>query len=142
MYVSVKLLNSRAKLPKRQTEGSSGFDLEACIEEPIELPRNEHIKIPTGLAFAIPVGYEGQIRPRSGLSLKYGVLTAFGTIDSDYRGEFLVVLYNHGAPRFVIEPGMRIAQLVICPVVYPELIESYELPNTNRGSSGFGSTGL
>lgn len=142
MKVIVKKLVDWAEIPKRHTSLASGFDLEACIPEDVFIHPGEHKKIPTGLAFEIPAGHEGQVRPRSGLSLKHGVMAAFGTIDADYRGEVSVVLYNHSFRNFRVEPKMRIAQMVISPVSYCELEESSTLSDTTRGEAGFGSTGL
>lgn len=142
MRINVKKLSPDVEIPVRQTDGASGFDLCADIYEATTISPGERKKIPTGLAFEIPVGYEGQVRPRSGLSSKYGLVASFGTIDADYRGELSVVLYNQSFGNFKVEPRMRIAQLVICPVVYPELQEVDSLTDTTRGSSGFGSTGL
>ncbi len=130
-------------LPAAQTSGSAGLDLPADLRESVTLGPGERRLIPTGLAFAIPNGFEGQVRPRSGLALRHGVtvLNAPGTIDSDYRGEVAVVLINHGQAPFVVEPGMRIAQLVISrhELVELELVEN--LDDTARGAGGYGSTG-
>lgn len=138
-------LRSDALLPRYQTDGAAGMDLVACPAEgaAVEVPAGEIRMIPTGWACAIPNGYEGQVRPRSGLAAKHGVTVpnAPGTIDSDYRGELIVALINHGKQAFVIEPGMRIAQLVIAPVSRAEVVEVESLPGTSRGAGGFGSTG-
>ena len=130
-------------LPSYATPHSSGLDLRAAIEEPITVKPLERVLIPTGLILEIPEGYEGQVRPRSGLALKKGltVLNAPGTIDADYRGEVKVILINLGKEEVVIEPGERIAQLVIAPVQRVEVIEVEELTPTERGEGGFGSTG-
>jgi dUTP pyrophosphatase len=142
VIINVKKLSHGVEIPIRQTASSSGFDLCADIFEAITINPGERKKIPTGLAFEIPVGYEGQVRPRSGLSLNHGVVASLGTIDADYRGEVSVILYNNSFVKFEVKPGMRVAQLVICPVAYPELQEVDSLTDTNRGTSGFGSTGL
>ncbi len=130
-------------LPSYATPLSSGLDLRAAIEKPITVKPLERVLIPTGLVLEIPEGYEGQVRPRSGLALKKGltVLNAPGTIDADYRGEVKVILINLGSEEVVIEPGERIAQLVIAPVQKVEVIEVQELTPTERGEGGFGSTG-
>lgn len=131
-------------LPTPATAGAVGLDLRATIPEPIELLPGEWRAIPTGLYIELPPGYEGQVRPRSGLAAQYGitVLNSPGTIDPDYRGEVQVLLINLGREAFRIEPGMRIAQLVIAPTVQVawEVVE--ELSPTERGSGGFGHTGL
>jgi len=132
------------KIPLYATDEAAGADLRADIEEPLELLSGESIMVPTGLKFEIPVGYEVQVRPRSGLALKHGitVLNAPGTIDSDYRGPINVILINHGKKTFVIEHGMRIAQMVVAPVVKARFVLVDSLQTTERGSSGFGHTGL
>ena len=130
-------------LPTYATEQSAGMDLTAALEEAIEIDKGERMLIPTGLAIALPEGYEAQIRPRSGLALKHGVtvLNAPGTIDADYRGEIGVILANLGNEPFTVERGMRIAQMVIAQhaQVSWEVVESLE--ETERGAGGFGSTG-
>jgi dUTP pyrophosphatase len=130
-------------LPAYQTAGAAGMDLAAGVTSPLEIPPGERRFVPTGIAVAIPEGFEGQVRPRSGLALKHGIgiVNSPGTIDSDYRGEIGVVLVNHGAEPFVVTPGARIAQLVIAPVarVDVELVEA--LDETARGGGGYGSTG-
>lgn len=130
-------------LPSYATAGASGVDLYACVDKPIKLKPFERALIPTGIQVEIPKGYEAQIRPRSGLALKYGVtvLNTPGTIDSDYRGEVCVILINLGNADFVVEQGMRIAQMVICPVVKVNILKVNELSATERGEGGFGSTG-
>ena len=130
-------------LPAYATPLSSGLDLRAAIDKPIRVKPLERVLIPTGLILEIPEGYEGQIRPRSGLALKKGltVLNAPGTIDADYRGEVKVILINLGSEEVVIEPGERIAQLVIAPVQRVEVVEVQEVTPTERGEGGFGSTG-
>ena len=119
------------------------MDLHAAIESSIELAPGEFVPIPLGFAMAIPQGYEAQVRPRSGLSSRHGVTlpNAPGTIDCDYRGEVLVPLINHGREVFTVEPGMRIAQMVIAPVSRVDVVETDELDATERGGGGFGSTG-
>lgn len=131
-------------LPQYQTPGSAGLDLAAALEQPVELAPSERKLIPTGLAFAIPAGFEGQVRPRSGLALKHGIsiVNAPGTIDSDFRGEVGVVLINLGTQAVTIQPLSRIAQLVIAPVVQVELQLVDALSDTTRGSGGYGSTGV
>lgn len=131
-------------LPEYATEGSVGLDLSAALDAPLELEPGARALIPTGFAIALPAGYEAQVRPRSGLALKYGltVLNAPGTIDSDYRGELGVILANLGEHRVAIGRGMRIAQLVVAPVSHAQLAEVAELPPTKRAEDGFGSTGV
>lgn len=130
-------------LPAYQTPGSAGLDLCAALSEAVQLGPGERRLIPTGLAMAIPQGFEGQVRPRSGLALKHGVsiVNSPGTIDSDFRGELGIVLINHGAEPFVVEPLSRIAQLVIAPVVQASLELVSSLDETSRGAGGYGSTG-
>jgi len=141
--VLVKRLNSKVKLPEYKTTGSSGMDLMACIESPIKIAPNTLKLVPTGLSIAIPEDLEIQIRPRSGLAVKssIGVLNTPGTIDSDYRGELKIILFNHGNKDFIINNNDRVAQMVLTPVIKIELEEVDQLPKTIRGSSGFGSTG-
>lgn len=133
------------RLPAYETKGAAGMDLRAAIEEtqPLILRPGGRALVPTGLILAIPEGYEGQVRPRSGLALKHGItcLNTPGTIDSDYRGEVAVILANFGEAEFRIERGMRIAQLVLAPVIRATLQEAVILPATGRGAGGFGSTG-
>ena len=141
--VLVKKLNPKAELPKYKTEGSSGMDLMALIEKPITIKPQNSALIPTGLSIAIPEGTEIQIRPRSGLAAKssISVLNTPGTIDSDYRGEIKIILFNHGKEEFTVNNNDRIAQMVLMPVLKAEFKEVEELPKTVRGSGGFGSTG-
>ncbi|MGA8890042.1 MAG: dUTP diphosphatase [Anaeromyxobacteraceae bacterium] len=129
------------ELPRHQTAGSAGMDLRA--DEPVELAPGERLLVPTGIAVAIPPGYEGQVRPRSGLALRHGVgmVNAPGTVDSDYRGEVGVILVNWGQETVRISRGERIAQLVVAPVTRAVLREVTELPQSDRGGGGFGSTG-
>ncbi|MGE4372115.1 MAG: dUTP diphosphatase [Xanthobacter sp.] len=133
-------------LPAQASVGAAGLDLPAAIAEGEELvlEPGRFLAVPTGLAMALPQGFEGQVRPRSGLALKHGVtvLNAPGTVDADYRGEVKVILINHGPEAFTITRGMRIAQLVIAPVMQIMLENSGNLDKTARGSGGFGSTGL
>ncbi|MDF1610903.1 MAG: dUTP diphosphatase [Stygiobacter sp.] len=131
-------------LPEYATEGSSGLDIRAAVENEVIIPKGKVSLIPTNLMVEIPFGYEIQIRPRSGLAAKngIGVLNSPGTIDSDYRGEIKIILFNFGENDFVIKRGDRIAQMVISKVYKAELVESSKLQNSNRGSGGFGHTGL
>jgi dUTP pyrophosphatase len=132
-------------LPAYQSAHAAGLDLVAAVAEdaPLVLHPGRYAQIPTGLQIALPDGYEAQVRPRSGLAAKHGVtvLNAPGTVDADYRGEIGVLLINHGAEPFTIRRGERIAQMVIAPVARVELVASATLPDTDRGSGGFGSTG-
>ncbi|WP_457599839.1 dUTP diphosphatase [Hydrogenivirga sp.] len=132
------------ELPSYATEHSAGLDLRAALKEPVTLKPMERALIPTGLILEIPEGYEGQVRPRSGLAVKKGitVLNSPGTIDADYRGEVKVILINLSQEEVVIERGERIAQLVIAPVSRAELVEVEEVSATARGDGGFGSTGV
>ena len=141
--VLVKKLNSIAKLPSYKTDGASGMDLMACIEKPINLEPGKSCLVPTGLSVAFSEKYEIQIRPRSGLAAKnnISVLNTPGTIDSDYRGELKIILFNHSNENFIINNNDRVAQMVLTPIVKMELEEINELPNSNRGDGGFGSTG-
>jgi dUTP diphosphatase len=131
-------------LPAYATAGAAGLDLVAAIESEIVLAPGRHQAVPTGIALALPVGVEGQVRPRSGLALRHGVtvLNAPGTIDSDYRGEVTAILINHGATPFTITRGMKIAQLVVAAHAHVEWSETTALNSTSRGTGGFGSTGL
>jgi dUTP pyrophosphatase len=142
--VRFEKLNPLAQLPHYESEGAAGADIRACIENPITINPIQRVLIPTGLKIEIPQGYECQVRPRSGLAAKFGitVLNTPGTIDSDYRGEIKIILINLGGEPFTINNGDRIAQLVFAPVVQVAMEESVELSETNRGSGGFGSTGL
>jgi len=131
-------------LPEYQSEGSSGMDIRACLEEPVSLDPGEIRLIPTGLAIAIPQGYEAQIRPRSGLSLKHGIgiVNSPGTIDADYRGEVCIILINWGKDPFIISRGDRIAQMVISKVYRADILQTEELDATPRGAGGFGHSGI
>lgn len=130
-------------LPARATPHSAGLDLCAAVERPVVLAPGERRLIPTGFSVEIPAGFEGQVRPRSGLALKHGLtlLNSPGTIDSDYRGEVCVILCNLGAEPFAVERGLRLAQLVVAPVSPCDAVEAGELTDTPRGSGGFGHTG-
>ena len=130
-------------LPAYATEHSAGMDLLAAIDAPITLKPNERKLVPTGIAIALPDGYEAQVRPRSGLALKSGIsiVNAPGTVDADYRGEVGVILINTSTEAFMIERGMRIAQMVIAPYTRAQWSEVLELPTSDRGAGGFGSTG-
>ena len=142
--ILIKRLSREVPLPKYETDGSSGLDLAAYIEKNIEIKPGKSQIIPTGLAVAIPKDFEIQIRPRSGLAAKnqVSVLNAPGTIDADYRGELKVILINLSNKSFIVEKGLRIAQMVLCPVVKANLKEVESLEDTKRGSGGFGSTGV
>ena len=141
--VLFKRLNPKAEIPKYKTSGSSGLDLMALIERPIEIKPQESALISTGISLAIPRDTEIQIRPRSGLAAKFNisVLNTPGTIDSDYRGEIKVILFNHGKEEFIVNNNDRIAQIVLMPILKVEFEEVEDLPETIRGTGGFGSTG-
>lgn len=143
MEINIKKLNKNAIIPNRGSEFSAGYDLYACLEEPVNVKANQTVKIPTGLAMEIPVGYAGMIFARSGLSTKKGLAPAnkVGVCDSDYRGEYIVALHNHSDNDAVVNPGERIAQLVIIPFLSVDFVEADKLNDTVRGSGGFGSTG-
>ena len=144
MDVKITLLKHGPKvLPEYATEGSAGVDIVAAIQEPISIGPGERILIPSGFKLEIPLEYEVQIRPRSGLAIKHGitVLNSPGTIDSDYRGEIGIILINHSKNKFIVNPKDRIAQMVICKVTKMNLVKVSLLNNTERGSGGFGSTG-
>lgn len=135
--------NDKEKIPSYSSDGAAGADIRADIRTPIALPPGKSTLVPTGLFFEIPEGYEIQIRPRSGLAFNHGitVLNTPGTIDSDYRGELKVILINHGTDTFIIQPDMRIAQLVVAPVIQAQFLHKEQLSTTSRGACGFGSTG-
>ena len=141
--ILIKRLSKEVSLPKYETSGSSGMDLASNIHTNIKLNPGKSVIVPTGLSVAIPEGFEIQIRPRSGLAAKknISVLNTPGTIDADYRGEIKVILINLSSETFIIEKGLRIAQMVVCPIIQAELQEVNELDNTTRGKGGFGSTG-
>ena len=134
----------RVMLPKYESESAAGMDLRSFLDADICIPPLGRVKIPTGLKLEIPEGYEGQVRPRSGLAIKTGltVLNSPGTIDSDYRGDLEIILINLGAQNVIIKDGERIAQLVIAPVSRARIEEAKELTPTKRGSAGFGSSGV
>lgn len=131
-------------LPAYGTGQSAGVDLEAAVDTPLTLKKGDYAMVPTGLCIALPDGYEAQVRPRSGLAAKHGVtvLNSPGTIDADYRGEVKVILINHGHEDFVIERGMRIAQMIIAPYTQVAWEQVETLDETERGAGGFGSTGV
>ena len=141
--VQIRALRPDAIVPRYQTPHSAGLDLHAAIDAPVTLAPGERTAIGTGLAFALPPGYEGQVRPRSGLARDHGVTLANapGTLDADYRGELTILIINHGTQPVTLEPKQRIAQLVIAPFVQAELALVDELPASERGAGGFGSTG-
>ena len=145
--VTVKIKRIHAaggnSLPVRMTAEAAGFDLSASLDAPLDLSPGQIMLIRCGFAIAIPAGYEGQVRPRSGLASRHGItlINSPGTIDSDYRGEICVPLINHGPATFTIEPNMRIAQMLILPVPLVRLIEVEMLDDTARGTGGFGHTG-
>ncbi len=142
--VSVMKTAPDAPTPEYQSDHASGMDLHAYLPEPVTIAPGTIALIPTGLRIAVPPGYEAQVRPRSGLALKHGITVANtpGTIDADYRGEVKIILANLGAAPFRVEPGMRIAQLVVAPVVRAQIAVVPELPPTVRGEGGFGHTGV
>ncbi|MCH2135969.1 MAG: dUTP diphosphatase [Phycisphaerales bacterium] len=142
--LAVQKLHQNAQVPRLQSEGAAGMDLHACLDQPITIAPGDIHRISIGIAIALPAGHEGQVRPRSGLASRHGITlpNAPGTIDEDYRGEVQVPLINLGREPFTIEPGMRIAQLVIAPVTQCDSIEVSSLDATARGRSGFGSTGV
>ena len=141
--ILIKRLSKEVSLPKYETNGSSGMDLAADVDANINIDPGKTAIIPTGLALSIPKGFEVQIRPRSGLAAKQkiSVLNTPGTIDSDYRGEIKVILINLGPEPFKVEKGLRIAQMIVCPIVQAQLKEVDDLSETERGKGGFGSTG-
>jgi len=141
--VRFKRLHAGAQLPAYQSAEAAGMDLHACLDAPLTLQPGDLIRVPLGWIMAIPSGFEGQVRPRSGLAAKHGITVpnAPGTIDSDYRGEAVVALINLGRAAFTVEHGMRVAQLVVAPVARVAVHEVSELDETARGGGGFGSTG-
>ncbi|NLJ71960.1 MAG: dUTP diphosphatase [Syntrophomonadaceae bacterium] len=145
MQIKIKRLHANdLPLPQYMTKGSSGLDLYAAIEAPLTIGVGKFTLIPTGIAIAIPVGYEAQIRPRSGLAIKYGitVLNTPGTIDADYRGEIKVIVINLGSDEYILNRGERIAQMVFTKIEQANLIIVDDLDDTNRGAGGFGHTGI
>ena len=141
--VLIKKLNPDVEIPVYKTSGASGMDLMAFTEEPIKIAPNNSYLVPTGLSMAFSEEYEVQIRPRSGLAAKNSitVLNTPGTIDSDYRGEIKIIIFNHGKEDFVINNKDRVAQMILTPVIKMQLQETDNLPDTLRGEGGFGSTG-
>ena len=141
--VLVKRLNPEVELPAYKTSGASGMDLMAFIDRPIKITPKSSCLVPTGLAIAFSEDYEIQIRPRSGLAVKNNitVLNTPGTIDSDYRGEIKIILFNHGNEEFIINNKDRVAQMILSPVIKMNLEEADDLPDSIRGEGGFGSTG-
>ena len=141
--ILIKRLSKFINLPRYETEGSSGMDLSANINSNIEIEPGDSTIIPTGISVSIPKNFEIQIRPRSGLAAKnqISVLNTPGTIDADYRGEIKVILINLGKKKFILEKGLRIAQMVLCPIAKAKIREVENLEKTDRGSGGFGSTG-
>ena len=141
--ILVKKSNPAIELPSYKTNGASGMDLMAWVDNPIILKPGTSCLVPTGISVAFPQEYEIQVRPRSGLAAKnnISVLNTPGTIDSDYRGEIKIILFNHGNEDFIINNKDRIAQMVLTPIIKMQLEETNELPDTNRGKGGFGSTG-
>ena len=141
--ILIKKLNSKVKLPKYKTDGSSGMDIMAFIDKPVSIMPKKSELIPTGLSIAIPQNTEIQIRPRSGLASKnnISVLNTPGTIDSDYRGELKIILFNHGENEFIVNNQDRVAQMVLAPIIKATFEEVEELPETIRGEGGFVSTG-
>lgn len=135
--------NFKGELPKYESHLASGFDVRAQVDAPMEVAPGQRILVPTGLAFAIPEGFEIQARPRSGLAIKKGIslVNSPGTIDADYRGEVKIILINHGQESFVINDQDRVAQLVLTPVIQADFDVVTELSETSRGAGGFGSTG-
>ena len=142
--ILIKKLSKEAIIPEYETSGSSGMDISANLDKEVEIFPGEKAIIPSGFSLSIPQGFEIQIRPRSGLAAKSGisVLNTPGTIDADYRGEIKVILINLSKEKFTVQNGMRIAQMIVSPVVQAKLEEVEELPKTSRGSGGFGSTGI
>ena len=143
LFLKIRKKENAAVLPEYETEGAAGMDLRAFVSEDVIIAPRERVKIPTGLYMEIPFGFEGQIRPRSGLAARHGitVLNAPGTIDSDFRGEVEVILVNLGAEPFIVKNNDRIAQLVLAPVFRIKVRECESLGETKRGTGGFGSTG-
>lgn len=142
--IAIKKISANAILPQRMTDHAAGYDLYSANPENIEIKPGERCLIPTGLAIALPVSYEAQIRPRSGLAIKHGitVLNSPGTIDADYRGEIMVILINLGQESFVVEPNSRIAQMIISKHEMADFNLCEDLSDTQRGTGGFGSTNI
>ena len=137
-------LSSGGRPPRYASRDSAGADLTAALAEPLRVEPGGRALVPTGLRVAVPAGYEAQVRPRSGLALRSGitVLNSPGTIDADYRGEVKIIIINHSTEAFLVEPGDRIAQMVICPVTRARFVEMTSLDESARGEGGFGSTGV
>jgi dUTP pyrophosphatase len=147
MRVKIYRLNKKNPVPRYMSSGASGVDLYASLQHTVEIPQGGTVCIPVGIIVCIPEGYEAQVRPRSGLAVRYGVtvLNSPGTVDSDYRGEVKVVLVNHGSENFVVRNGMRIAQMVFAKVEKADIIETSHLESfdqTERNGGGFGHTGV
>lgn len=144
MKIRIKKIGRQSGLPNYETSGSAGMDLSASLEETIVLEPGERHLVPTGIAIQLPQGYEAQVRPRSGLAVKYGIgmVNSIGTIDSDYRGEIKVPLINHGSEPFVIQHGDRIAQMIVARYERVEWEQVENLDDTERGEGGFGHTGV
>lgn len=143
MKISIKKLRDSAILPSYESAHAAGMDLSACIDEPMTIAPGERKLVPTGIAVAVPVGYEAQMRGRSGMAIKHGIMPAngVGTIDADYRGEIHAILLNNSQEPFTVEPGMRVAQMVVAKHETVEWQQVDELDETDRGANGFGSTG-
>lgn len=141
--LEIKKISDQVEIPKYMTPGSSGFDLQAAIENSIVIEPGDFELIPNGIKCEIPVGFEGQVRPRSGLAVKEGmsVLNTPGTIDSDYRGEIKTILFNFSNEPYTVKPGDRIAQMIISKVYQPEIVSVEEISETRRGEGGFGHSG-
>ncbi len=139
----IRRLSTHATVPAYQSDHAAGMDLHAALADALVIEPGEIVRVPCGFAMSLPVGFEAQVRPRSGLASKHGVTVANapGTIDADYRGQVMVALINHGRESFTVEPKMRIAQMVVAPVMRCEIEEVDELDETVRGAGGFGSTG-
>jgi dUTP pyrophosphatase len=142
--MKMKIISERGRLPRYETSGSAGFDIAASLEEPFVLKAGQRALVPTGLYFEVPAGYEAQVRARSGLAIKHGIglVNGIGTVDSDYRGEIKVPMINWSSEDFTINDGERIAQVVISPCVQVELELTAAISDTERGSGGFGHTGI
>ena len=144
MEIKIKRLNKNAVIPTRATEGSAGYDLYACVDGPVTVEPQQSFVFPTGIAIALSDGCAAFVYARSGLSVKFGLIpkNCVGVIDSDYRGEIRVCLHNLSDRAYTVNPGDRIAQMVIAPVLLPQLVETDELENTERADGGFGSSGV
>ncbi len=142
LKVKIQKINELARLPKRMTEHAAGYDLYSCNKEDIVIKSGEVVLIPTGIAISLPVGFEAQVRPRSGLAIKHqiGVLNSPGTIDADYRGEIKIILFNFGKTDFIITNHTRIAQMVVSRHESINFVITEQLDETDRGSGGFGHT--